>query len=83
MWHVTLGEGGPRETHLLAVAGDHLIVSGQRLWCLDVATGQRGWEGARGPFPGPDSLPLQPMGRGVVAGDLVYWPAGLTAPTST
>lgn len=54
--------------HLLGVGGGNLIVSGDKLWWLDAATGKA----ARDPFPA--SPPPKGFGRGILAGSLVYWP---------
>lgn len=58
----------PEITHLLGVSGGRLIATGNRVWSLDVKTGKvlTYWpEGGAG-FPG--------YGRGVLAGDAIYWP---------
>jgi cellulose synthase operon protein C len=59
--------------HLLGVGQGNLIASGERLYWLDAATGR-----PVGQYPPPDE-PLGPetprgFGRGVLAGDAVYWP---------
>ena len=62
--------------HLLGVAGDRLIASGDCLYWVDVASGA-----VLGQYPGPPSgaagqaLP-QPrgFGRGLLAGNEIYWP---------
>lgn len=55
--------------HLLGVSGDHLIASGERLWWLDVYSGNvvRRWPDGGKAGPGG-------YGRGVVAGGEIYWP---------
>jgi len=52
---------------LLGVAGGHLIASGDRLWWIDVETGKikHVW---------PEQPSLRGFGRGLLAGDKVYWP---------
>lgn len=58
----------PEITHLLGVSRGRLIATGNRVWSLDVKTGKvlAYWpEGGAG-FPG--------YGRGVLAGDAIYWP---------
>lgn len=60
-----------RPAALLGVKDGKLIVAGDRLWSLDVETGgnYRGWE----PLGGRDPE-VQSFGRGLIAGDVVYWP---------
>jgi hypothetical protein len=60
--------------HILGVVGDHLIVTGQRVWWLDVYSGKLSDAVAENPFPsGPRAEP-RGFGRGVLAGACVYWP---------
>jgi len=54
--------------HLLGIGGGNLIVSGDKLWWIDARTGKA----VRDPFPA--SPPPKGFGRGVLAGDNVYWP---------
>ncbi len=65
MWHAPHPEDA---VHLLGVGGGNLIVSGDKLWWLDARTGKA----VRDPFPA--SSQPKGFGRGVLAGDLVYWP---------
>ncbi len=53
---------------LLGAKDGTLIVSGQSLWGLDLATGRVDW---RLGFSDPASFGF---GRGILAGDVVYWP---------
>jgi outer membrane protein assembly factor BamB len=55
--------------HLLGVSGGHLIASGNRLWWLDVYSGNvvRRW-------PENDKAGPGGYGRGVLAGGEIYWP---------
>jgi len=62
--------------HLLGVSGDWLIASGDRLYWIDLHTGR-----VQARFPntssgGPMQAAANPrgLGRGILAGDLVYWP---------
>lgn len=60
-------KGGVR--HILGVTGEGaVIVSGDRLWALDLATGQVRWQ------LGNDEPAETGYGRGLLAGDLIYWP---------
>ncbi|HEX3451030.1 MAG TPA: PQQ-binding-like beta-propeller repeat protein, partial [Isosphaeraceae bacterium] len=55
-------------THLLGVAKDRLVATGNRVLLFDVKTGKllHAW---------PDSpKSLEGYGRGLLAGDLIYWP---------
>jgi putative pyrroloquinoline-quinone binding quinoprotein len=56
-------------TQLLGVAGDRLIASGNRLSAVDVYTGNLLWR-----WPESETAGIRGMGRGLVAGDEVYWP---------
>ena len=65
LWKRTLGD---RIRHLLGVADGRLIVSGNQLWGLDVEPGRVQW---RLGYTDPSG---HGYGRGLLAGDLVYWP---------
>lgn len=56
--------------HLLGVAGDRLIASGWRLYWI----GLRGQEAGRVVRMVPDSGARVGYGRGIIAGDCVWWP---------
>jgi outer membrane protein assembly factor BamB/tetratricopeptide (TPR) repeat protein len=60
-------EPRPDVTHLLGVAKGRLVATGDHVWCLDVRTGKvlSGW---------PDGPGLEGYGRGLLAGDQIYWP---------
>ena len=68
LWHT--GPGAEGIVHLLGVAGDTLIASGDRLY----------WIGLGGPNPGrirrvwPEGAEKLGYGRGLLAGDCVLWP---------
>jgi outer membrane protein assembly factor BamB len=57
-----------RVQQLLGVAGSRLIAAGDLLWALDVETGRVQWRDGRAD---PEAAT---WGRGLIAGDLVYWP---------
>ncbi len=59
----------PDALHLLAVRGADLIVSGNRLAALDAASGRSLWV-----WPESEHAGIRGMGRGVVAGNEVFWP---------
>ncbi|HEY3393465.1 MAG TPA: PQQ-binding-like beta-propeller repeat protein [Lacipirellulaceae bacterium] len=59
----------PDVIHLLGVARNNLIVSGNRLAALDVRSGE-----LRFAWPESEHAGIRGMGRGVVAGDEVFWP---------
>jgi len=59
----------PDALHLLAVVGTHLIVSGERIAGVDFATGRVDWI-----WPESTSAGIRGIGRGVVAGNEVFWP---------
>jgi len=53
--------------HLLGIGGENLIVSGDRLWWIHLASGKVIAQWPEGPSP-------QGYGRGLVVDDSVYWP---------
>jgi len=55
--------------HLLGVGGGHLIASGHRLYWIDVHNGR-----IVGSFPDRVQDALRGYGRGILAGQHVYWP---------
>jgi outer membrane protein assembly factor BamB len=55
--------------HVLGVVGDQLMVSGDRLYWIDVRDGQ-----VSASFPARVEAGLRGYGRGLLAGDCVYWP---------
>jgi outer membrane protein assembly factor BamB len=59
----------PDALHLLAVRGADLIVSGNRLAALDAASGRVNWV-----WPESEHAGIRGIGRGVVAGNEVFWP---------
>lgn len=61
-----LWEAQPAVTHVLGVAKGNLIVSGNRVWGIDVVSGKIRWYWPENPVRG--------YGRGILAGDYVYWP---------
>ena len=60
---------------LLGVGGDCLIAAGQRLGWIDTETGRLNAEIPSNPFPADSASAAVGRGRGVIAGDLLYWPA--------
>jgi outer membrane protein assembly factor BamB len=65
LWRRVLSGG---VNQLLGTKDGTLIVSGQSLWGLDLATGRIEWQLG---FTDPASFGF---GRGLLAGDIVYWP---------
>jgi hypothetical protein len=59
----------PNSQHLLGVVRQNLIVTGNQLSAIDIRTAKLNFVWPKGQQPG-----LQGMGRGIVAGDEVYWP---------
>jgi outer membrane protein assembly factor BamB len=59
----------PDALHLLGVVGKHLIASGQRIASLDLASGKLDWA-----WPESAHAGIRGMGRGVIAGDEIFWP---------
>jgi hypothetical protein len=54
---------------LLGVVGKHLIVSGEQLASLDTSSGHVDWT-----WPESDRAGIRGMGRGIVAGNEIFWP---------
>lgn len=62
-------------TQVLGVgADDHLILSGRRLWWLDVYTGRQSTKVEVNPFPSDAKSQPTGVGRGILSGGNVYWP---------
>ncbi len=59
----------PDALHLLGVVQQNLIVAGHRLAALDVRSGSLQWV-----WPESEHAGIRGMGRGLVAGEEVYWP---------
>jgi outer membrane protein assembly factor BamB len=59
----------PNALHLLGVVGTRLIVSGERVASLDIASGNLNWT-----WPESAHAGIRGMGRGVVAGNEIFWP---------
>jgi outer membrane protein assembly factor BamB len=59
----------PDALHLLGAVGQNLIVSGNRLSVLDARSGTIRWT-----WPESTNAGVRGMGRGVVAGNEVFWP---------
>jgi hypothetical protein len=59
----------PDALHLLGVVRQNLIVSGHRLSALDLRTGKLKFT-----WPESQTAGIRGMGRGLVAGDEVFWP---------
>jgi outer membrane protein assembly factor BamB len=55
--------------HLLGVVGESLIVTGNQLWSLDVRSGKTRFAWPEGQHAG-----IRGMGRGLIAGEEVFWP---------
>ena len=59
----------PDALQLLGVVGKHLIASGERIASLDISSGHVDWA-----WPESDRAGIRGMGRGVVAGNEIFWP---------
>jgi outer membrane protein assembly factor BamB len=59
----------PDALHLLGVAQQNLVVSGNRLSVLDVRSGE-----IRFVWPESEHAGIRGMGRGAVAGEEIFWP---------
>jgi len=65
----TAPEAADEVRYLLGVGGGNLIASGRRLYWINAETGQ-----IIARFPGGPDEALRGYGRGILAGDQVYWP---------
>ncbi len=59
----------PDALHLLGVVQQSLIVSGNRLWLLDIRSGTKKFI-----WPESEHAGIRGMGRGLIAGDEIFWP---------
>lgn len=59
----------PDALHLLGLAGNNLVVAGDRIAALDFATGRVNWI-----WPESAQAGIRGMGIGVLAGSEVFWP---------
>jgi outer membrane protein assembly factor BamB len=59
----------PKELHLLGVVKHNLIIGGNRLAALDVRSGN-----LRFVWPDSENSGIRGIGRGLIAGDEVFWP---------
>jgi hypothetical protein len=59
----------PDALHLLGTVKQNLVVSGNRLWSLDVRSGA-----IRYVWPESEHAGIRGMGRGLVAGNEIFWP---------
>ena len=67
LWRTALPDG---VRHILGAADDRVVLGGSRLWALNVDRGEIVWVSANhGGDPEADGY-----GRGLLAGDEVYWP---------
>ena len=68
-------EFGSDANQLLGVGeNNHLILSGRRLWWIDVFTGSLSNKVDGNPFPSGGLSQPNGAGRGVLSGGNVYWP---------
>ena len=56
-------------TQVLGATGQKLIVSGDRLAAVDLATGKIAWT-----WPESETASVRGSGRGLIAGNEVFWP---------
>jgi putative pyrroloquinoline-quinone binding quinoprotein len=59
----------PDALQLLGVVGKRLIASGERMASLDISSGHVNWT-----WPESDRAGIRGMGRGVLAGNEIFWP---------
>jgi hypothetical protein len=59
----------PDALHMLGVVQQSLIVSGNRLWSLDIRSGKK-----RFVWPESEHAGIRGMGRGLIAGEEIFWP---------
>ncbi len=62
--------------HLLGVGHGHLLASGDHLYWINIASGKLDYQypAPHGPLSGYAAATPRGYGRGILAGDLVYWP---------
>jgi outer membrane protein assembly factor BamB len=59
----------PDVLHVIGVVGKNLIVSGKRIAAVDVLSGRLDWV-----WPESEQAGVRGMGRGVIAGNEIFWP---------
>jgi len=63
-------------TQILGVGdNDHLVLSGRRLWWMDLYTGRQSTKVSVNPFPSDAKSEPTGVGRGVLSAGNIYWPA--------
>ena len=67
-------------TQLLGVGDSQLVVSGRRLWWIDVYTGRLSDRPPVNPYPAGQFAKPTGFGRGLLAGGYIYWPTGGRSP---
>jgi len=67
--HIWTTDQLPNALHLLGVVEQSLVVSGNRLWSLDIRSGKK-----RFVWPDSEHAGIRGIGRGVVAGEEIFWP---------
>jgi hypothetical protein len=75
VWQTQTPPGTLDAIHLLGATHGHLIGSGRRLWWFDLYTGQLSRRVSENPFPRELQSDLHGVGRGLLSGNQVYWPA--------
>jgi len=75
LWQTRYPSGMLDAVHLLGASGDRLVAGGRRLWWIDIHTGRPADGVVENPFPAPARPDPVGLGRGLLAGDHVYWPA--------
>lgn len=68
LWEMTSELNQAHPIHLLGVAGNHLIATGDKVCWLDVETGKAAQ------MPWPDGPTPKGCGRGLLAGQEILWP---------
>jgi outer membrane protein assembly factor BamB len=74
LWQTDLPPGTLDITQILGIVQGQLLVSGQRLWWIDAATGRISADPPENPFPRELTSARLGFGRGLVAGRQVFWP---------
>ena len=72
-WHLPTSDWFDA-TQLLGVVNEKLIVTGRRVWWIDIENGRPSEDVAMNPFPSSRHADFSGFGRGVIAGNTLYWP---------
>ncbi|MEZ6101831.1 MAG: PQQ-binding-like beta-propeller repeat protein [Pirellulaceae bacterium] len=75
LWTTRFPQGVFDGVHLIGATDRHLIVTGRRVWWLDVNTGRLAADVTSNPYPAVSRSHTVGCGRAALVGDYIWWPA--------